>query len=587
LLTLEQTIEVILKHRGDLDRKAVMEMIQQKREQMGPDLVNEESAAMIVARDLGIDLQQLSPRARMKIADINEGTRSVTLTAKVVGIDTVREFARAGGGTGRVASITVADDTGRIRVVLWDDMTKAVSSGVVSVGCWVQVRGAYVRKGLRGALELNLGRMGGLRTLEDYEVKDLDIDVVSTGVTKLGDLEEGMYDITVMFSVQRVFGLSTFTRRTDGSEGKVLSVIGADDTASRRIVFWDEHAELMQDAHEGEVVRLSGAYTRKGRYGDVEVHAGRSAVIERNLDEVIEVVETAAATFQEMGMQPISNLSLEMRDVDVEGKVVKIFPVNTFQRANSEGRVQNILITDGTGTVRVTFWNEDVDEIKSLQEGDIIRIRHGYVKEGFRGGVEFHVGRRAEIEINPEGSGLESLDTSQIALTPTPGTGRVRIGDIEVEMEGKNVEVGGLIMGVSRRSPIYAACPNCRKKLEEAADGFRCPVCGSIPTPEYRMLYKVTLDDGSGTIPVTLFGSSAEQLIGITAQEAHEMIERSGNPTEPFDRNAHRILGTRIVIQGRVTKFRDTLEIAASSLVFPELSDEIQRERRHIESLMQ
>jgi len=76
-------------------------------------------------------------------------------------------------------------------------------------------------------------------------------------------------------------------------------------------------------------------------------------------------------------------------------------------------------------------------------------------------------------------------------------------------------------------------------------------------------------------------------LIGITAQEAHEMIERSGNPTEPFDRNAHRILGTRIVVQGRVTKFRDTLEIAASSLVFPDLSDEIQRERRHIESLMQ
>ena len=587
MLTLEQTIEVILKHRGDLDRKAVMEMIQQKREQMGPDLVNEESAAMIVARDLGIDLQQLSPRARMKIADVNEGTRSVTLTAKVVGIDTVREFARAGGGTGRVASITVADDTGKIRVVLWDDMTEAVSSGAVSVGCWVQVRGGYVRKGLRGALELNLGRMGGLRVLEDYEVKDLDIDVVSTGVTKLGNLEEGMYDITVMFSVQRVFGLSTFTRRTDGSEGKVLSVIGADDTASRRIVFWDEHAELMQDAHEGEVVRLSGAYTKKGRYGDVEVHAGRTAVIERDLDEAIEVVETAAATFQEMGMQPISNLSLEMRDVDIEGKVVKIFPVNTFQRATGEGRVQNILITDGTGTVRVTFWNEDVDKIKSLQEGDIIRVRHGYVKEGFRGGVEFHVGRRAEIEINPEGSGLESLDTSQIALTPTAGTGRVRIGDIEVEMEGKNVEVGGLIMGVSRRSPIYAACPNCRKKLEEGADGFRCPVCGSIAAPEYRMLYKVTLDDGSGTIPVTLFGSSAEQLIGITAQEAHEMIERSGNPTEPFDRNAHRILGTRIVVQGRVTKFRDTLEIAASSLLFPELSDEIQRERRHIESLMQ
>ncbi len=586
MLTLEETIQLILKNRTDLDRKAVMEMIEQKRQQMGPELVNEESAAMIVARDLGIDLHQITARPRMKIEDITEGSRSVTLTAKVVGVDTVREFSRSGGGTGRVASITVADDTGRIRVVLWDETTRLVSDGLVTVGSWVQIRNAYVKQGLRGALELNIGRMGGIRALEDYEIEELDIEVADAETVKLGELRENMYDVVVVFAVQRVFGLSTFTRKSDGSEGKVLSLIGADETGSARIVFWDDQAEQMRDVEEGEVIRLSGAYTRKGRYGDIEVHAGRSSRIDRGLDQKIEAVETPSAKFQEMGLQPIKSLSIEMRDVDIEGKVLKIFPATTFQRENGEGRVQNILVTDGTGTVRVTFWNDDVDKVKDLHEGDIIRIRHGYIKEGFRGGVDFQVGRRAEIEINPRGTGLENLDLSQVDLVPTTLGNRVQIAKIDESMEGKSVEISGLIMTVSRRSPIYAACPNCKKKVEEDAQGYTCPVCGPVPQPEYRMLYKVTIDDGTSSIPVTLFGQTAEELLGMTAAEAHELITRSGKESEPFDRNSHRMLGVRVAVRGRVTRFRDSLEIAASSLAFPDIIREIERERERIGQLM-
>ncbi|MHA1771434.1 MAG: OB-fold nucleic acid binding domain-containing protein [Candidatus Thorarchaeota archaeon] len=588
MLTLEQTIELILKHRPELDRKAVMEMIQEKREQMGPDLVNEESAAMIVARDLGIDLQQLSPRPRMKIEEITEGTRSVTLTAKVVGINTVREFSRSGGGTGKVTSITIADDTGKIRVVLWDEMTKVVSDGVVNIGDWIQIRNAYVKRGLRDTLELNLGRMGGFKVLDEYEVKEIDIDVKASDTTKIKDLQEGMYDIALLFSVQRIFGLSTFTRK-DGGEGKVLSIIGADETGTTRIVFWDAFAEQMQEAQEGEVIRLSGAYTRKGRYGDVEVHAGRTSTIERNLKESIDVVTPTTPTFEEMGMQPISELTTEMRDVDIEGKVVKIFPVTTFERGGKEGQVQNILVTDGTATVRVTFWNEDVNSIKALEEGDVVRIKHGYVKEGFRGGVEFHVGRKAEIEINPEGSGLKDLDVSQISVTttPMPKTGRVLIETLDESSEGKNVEVSGIIMAISQRSPVYPACPNCKKKLEEEGGQFKCPACGDVDAPEYRMLYKVTLDDGSGSIPITLFGEAGEQLLGMSAAEAQDLISKTGNPTEPFDKNAHRILGARVVVKGRVTRFRDSTEIAVSALLFPDLAAEIDKESKRVEALME
>ena len=270
VLTLEETIELIMKHFPDNDRKAIMKMIEEKRQELGPEVVNEESAAMIVARELGIDLHQVAPTTRQKIEDITESTRNVTLTAKVVNIGPVRTFSRKDGGEGKVASIVVADETGQIRVAMWDDITAAVSQGAVSVGDVVQIRSAYVKKGLRDALELNLGRMGGIRVLDDYEIEELSLDV-SSPVTKIGELEERMFDITLTAKVERVFNLSTFTRKSDGSEGKVLSIIVADDTASTRLVFWDSHAEQMTDAKEGEVIRITGAYTKLGRNEDVEI----------------------------------------------------------------------------------------------------------------------------------------------------------------------------------------------------------------------------------------------------------------------------------------------------------------------------
>ncbi|MHA1480102.1 MAG: hypothetical protein ACTSQZ_01590, partial [Candidatus Thorarchaeota archaeon] len=258
MLTLEETIEMILKHSSEYDRKDIMQMIEEKRQELGPEVVNEESAAMIVARELGIDLQQVSPRGRVKISDITEEkiNKTIALTAKIVNIGTVNTFSRKDGGEGKVSSIMLADDSGQIRVALWDEKTKIVSEDSeesVEVGNIVQIRGAYVKKGFRDALELNLGRMGHIRILSDYELDDVDFDVSSSEAQKISDLEEKMYDVTLTVKVQRVFSLSTFSKK-DGTEGKVLSMIVADETGSTRFVCWDSFAEEMQDVEEDEVI---------------------------------------------------------------------------------------------------------------------------------------------------------------------------------------------------------------------------------------------------------------------------------------------------------------------------------------------
>ena len=83
VLTLEETIELILKH-TEHQRDEVLKMIEEKRQELGPEVVNEESAAMIIARELGIDLRQVSAKARIRIEDITESTGRAPLTSVVL-----------------------------------------------------------------------------------------------------------------------------------------------------------------------------------------------------------------------------------------------------------------------------------------------------------------------------------------------------------------------------------------------------------------------------------------------------------------------------------------------------------------------
>ena len=717
LLTLEETIELILKHRSDYERKDILTMIEEKREELGREVINDESAAMIVARELGVDLHQISPKARQKIEDITEATRSIALTAKIINIGTVRTFSRKdGGGDGKVASIMVSDETGNIRVVLWDDLTNAVSEDVISIDDIIQVRGAYVKKGLGDALELNLGRMGQIRVLEDYEIEDLGIDFTdsATGDQKISELKDGLFNISLKVKVQRVFRLSTFTRQKDNSEGKVLSIVGADESGTVRLVFWDDKASEMENADEGEVIQLRGVNTRMNRDGtEVEVHVGRAASIERDLKEKIDAAEMAPSgrsseplglkemsdlesgmwdvdiegkvatlydekafttkdgrdgrvrnvlladesgairvTFwnddvdkikeikegdvikilhgyvkegfrggvefqvgrkaeiqinpkgsklkkldvsqatipsggssESLGLKEMSDLTTGMWDVDIEGKVVTLYDENTFTtKDGKDGRVRNVLLADESGAIRVTFWNDDVDKIKEIKEGDVIKILHGYVKEGYRGGVEFQVGRKAEIQVNPKGSKLKKLDVSQVSLQPMIKASRVLIGDIVDNTEGTSVEICGIVVNLSQTtSPIYQACPSCSKKLEETDDGYVCKSCGKIDKPEPRMLYKITVDDGSGSIRVTLFGKVGEELLQMTAEEANEMIKKTGKDEQPLVENADKVVGRYIAVYGRVKKYRDSFDLSASGFEFADPVSEIKRMKEEIQ----
>ena len=97
------------------------------------------------------------------------------------------------------------------------------------------------------------------------------------------------------------------------------------------------------------------------------------------------------------------------------------------------------------------------------------------------------------------------------------------------------------------------------------------------------MLYTITVDDGSGSIRVTLFGKVGEELLQMTAEEANEIIKKTGRSEQPLIENEGVVVGRYIAVYGRVRKFRDSFSLSASGYEFADPVREIKRLKEEIQ----
>lgn len=93
----------------------------------------------------------------MKIKDLRNGMKRVEVEAKVLSKSAAREvMSRYKDETYRVAEATVGDETGQIKLTLWNDQIEQVSENST-----VKVENGYVTS-FKGEIQLNVGRYGKL-----------------------------------------------------------------------------------------------------------------------------------------------------------------------------------------------------------------------------------------------------------------------------------------------------------------------------------------------------------------------------------------------------------------------------------------
>jgi replication factor A1 len=92
---------------------------------------------------------------KLKVKELQNGMKRVSIQAKVTEKSDQREvLSRFKDETYKVATATIADETGTIKLTLWNDQINQVN-----VNDTIKVENGYVTS-FKGEIQLNIGRYG-------------------------------------------------------------------------------------------------------------------------------------------------------------------------------------------------------------------------------------------------------------------------------------------------------------------------------------------------------------------------------------------------------------------------------------------
>ena len=93
----------------------------------------------------------------------------------------------------------------------------------------------------------------------------------------------------------------------------------------------------------------------------------------------------------------IKDLRDGMKRVDIEAKITEKAPTREVISRYKDvvHRVADTTISDETGTIKLTLWNEQIEQVNV---NDNIKIENGYVTS-YRGEIQLNVGKFGKLSV--------------------------------------------------------------------------------------------------------------------------------------------------------------------------------------------
>ena len=251
-----------IKEQTGLSEGEVATRVQTKLSQLA-GLISKEGAAHIIANELGIKLVENSG----KIKSVYPGMKGISVLGRVQAVYPAKTFQRQDGSAGSVGSFQVADETGSLRVVCWNDQTKIIET--LALGAVVRVQNVFVREN-RGFPEAHLNEQSKIilnppgETVAEVSVR---VQAVSVQRKAIKELQDADTNIELLGTLVQVFNPTFYetcpqcTKRIKANaEGNylcethgqllpdyayVLNVYLDDGTDTIRCVFFREQAEAL------------------------------------------------------------------------------------------------------------------------------------------------------------------------------------------------------------------------------------------------------------------------------------------------------------------------------------------------------
>jgi replication factor A1 len=383
-MSIEKLIEHILSKRPEISRNDLMERLENARKKTA-GFISDESLLRMIAAEFGIEISHedfLAPT--LLVGDLVPSLNDATVVGRVVAVSPSKTFKAKEGG--KFASLLVADKSGLLRVVLWNDKTSLVDSGMLKVGQIIRFSHGYTRENRNGQVELYIGDKGDIQ-INPQDVNEKDYPHISKFAIKIKEITKAYANknLHLIGTVKEVFPIATFKRK-DSSSGKVQRFTLSDETGELPVVVWNEKVdELEEKLRKGIKLQIINAKAKKAANEGLEIHVDTGTY-----------AEVLASSLEFL---KIADLKDGLNHVNVEGEVATK-PMFRNIKA-SKGEVVKLAVfelKDETGRIWVSAWRKNAEIAINLKTGDKIIIKNAYVKRGFGDQLEISTKSTTLIE---------------------------------------------------------------------------------------------------------------------------------------------------------------------------------------------
>ena len=226
----------LIKEKFKIPEERIIKEIKQKLLEFS-GLISEEGAAILVARDYGIDIREI--KTFTPLSELVSGMRNVNVRAKVIKVLPLKEFTKRSGEKGFLKTYIIADNSDYARLVFWDEQALEAEEMKIKEGMVLKIYNVRTKENIFGEIDILTDK----NTFIEFDEKDdfLPIDELSEKFLKSkykklqGPLDSlGYYEVVGIISY--VFGKNFFFKSCPICGNKVVNKEGT--------YFCDVHGEV-------------------------------------------------------------------------------------------------------------------------------------------------------------------------------------------------------------------------------------------------------------------------------------------------------------------------------------------------------
>jgi replication factor A1 len=189
-----------------------------------------------------------------KIIEIPKAHKNIHLIGIIKEVFPSSTFTRQDLSTGKVLRFTLADSTGEVAVVVWNEKAEELEQ-YLKKNVDLQLVNAKVKATSSGGFEVHVDA-------STY----VDVSAEAAQLTKIASLNADLNSVNVEGDVSA----TPVSREVTTSKGETVKLAVfelKDDTGTVRVSVWRKHAEAVNNLKVGDRLRLTNAYVKKG-FGD-------------------------------------------------------------------------------------------------------------------------------------------------------------------------------------------------------------------------------------------------------------------------------------------------------------------------------